>query len=205
MEAVARPEDIRGFGRAVRLASPHKFRSHTTREQTVADPDVLRILERNRLVSIAGWIAALVLLVWFREWAGSTIGLAMIELPSGFAGWLALVGAMLLLFMGTFAFMRLGQIALRALFGEDDPAEWPREGVDWGQQTVTLDRDGLSVALLYARREYPWESLAELTEDDVFIVSRRQGERVVIPKDPADEDELRERLFRGITLATPLR
>lgn len=194
---------ITGFGRAVRLATPHRFKSFTTRAQT-ADPAYLRARSRNRILSIIAWIAVLAVVVWFRQWMGSTIAAAMISPIDSLGEIVSLLGATLLLFLGAFAFMRLGQIALRALLDEDDPAEWPREGVDWGEQTVIVGRDGIAVAMRLARREYPWESLALLTEADVFTLDRRQGDRIVIPKDPEDEDELRERLMRGIGLAKPL-
>lgn len=204
-EPAATPGAVRGFGRAVRLASPHAFHSAITREQAMTDPGYLKTLRRRRILSVLGWIALLALFVWLRGWAGERIAAAFAGNPAGPIGWLELAGAVLLLFLGAFAFMRLGQIALRAMLDADDPSEWPREGVDWGQQTVTLDRDSVSVGLRYVRRSYPWESLAELTEDDVFVLERRHGDRIVIPKDPADEEELRERLLRGIMLAEPLR
>lgn len=198
------PHYVKGFGRAVRLATAHRFHSTTTREQ-VAGPDYLAKRKRAHIASLVLWVAVLGLMVWFRGWIGGQIAAAMVEPLSGILQAVKLGGAILALFLGAFAFMRLGEAALRALFDEDDPMEWPREGVDWGRQTVILDRDTIAVDLRLVRRDYPWTSLAMLHEDEVFVVERRQGDRIVIPKDPSDEDELSDRLLRGITLAEPLR
>lgn len=196
-------EQSKGFGKAVRLAAPHRFRSETTRLQA-GDPAVVVKRRRLRTASLVGHGAALLAFVALSGWVGRTIGAALSKPIGGGMQVLELFGAILLLFLGAFAFMRLAQASMRALFDTEDITEWPREGVDWGRQTVVLDRDGIAIALQYVRRAYPWDTMAQLTEDDVFVIDRKQGNQIVIPKDPVDEDDLRDRLFRGITLSKPV-
>ena len=190
----------KSFGKAVRLASVHRFKSETSRVEA-GDQAYVVGRRRMRIASFIGHAIAVVVFVGLSGWVGKTIGAALIAPLGGVTQAASLFGAVLLTFMGAFGFMRLGQAAVRALFDEDDISEWPRKGVDWGRQTVVLDRDGIAMAMRFVRRGYPWDTLAQLTEDDVFIIDRKQGAQIVIPKDSADEDDMRERLFRGLTLS----
>lgn len=194
---------VRGFGKAVRLASPHSFRSHTTRNQA-GDAEAIEKAARLRKLSLAGHGVALLSFAVLSGWCLRQIGAAVTAVPATALGFASLFGAVLLTFLGAFAFMRLAQSAGRALLGEDDPMIWPRRDVDWGKQSVTLDRDGIAIATRLVRRGFDWDTMAELTEDDIFVIERKRGPRVIIPKDPADEDELRERLVRGISLSRPV-
>ena len=197
------PDDAKGFGKAVRLASTHGFESHITRFQA---GDLFEAMERARVRKISLFMhgAALLAFVMLSSWCGQVIGTAIVKPLGGFGALLELFGAVMLAFLGVFAFMRLTQAALRALFDVEDDMEWPRLNVDWGKQAVVLDRDGLAIANRLVRRTYRWDSMAELIEDDVFVVRRKHGSEIVIPKDPNDEDELRNRLMRGITMAQPV-
>ena len=201
------PTESAGFGRAVRLAMAHSFDSFLTREQAAYGTADLKRDARLRGALGVAWAVPVLALWLLGGAAGARIGAALAGDVPGFGGLLMLLGSLLLVFLGAYGFMRLAQLALHALLDTDDPFDWPREGVDWGRQSVTLDRDGIAVAMRHVRRAYGWEDLAELTEDDVFVLRRRGGGVVVVPKDPDPEtdDDMRERLFRGITLARPVR
>lgn len=192
------------FGKAVRLSSPHSFHSHTTRLQA-GDPGYVIQKRRERVFSLALHVIALLSFVLLSRWCSGVIAQAIAEPLSGFAQAVELLAAILMTFIGSFAFMRLAQAAIRAIFRSDETIEWPRRDVDWGKQAVVLDRDGIAIANRLARRTYVWNSMAQMTEDDVFVVTRKQGAKIIIPKDPEDEDELREHLMYGLSLSSPLR
>lgn len=194
----------KGFGKAVRLASAHSFRSETTRMQA-GDPAYVRERKQARIISHILHAIALIAFVILSSWCAKTIAQGIVAPLSSALQAIELFAAILLTFLGAFAFMRLAQAIVRALFRVDDIMEWPRRDVDWGKQTVVLDRDAIAIATRFVRRTYPWDTMAQLTEDDVFIIDRKVGTEIVIPKDPADEDEIRERLMRGITLSNPVR
>lgn len=196
-------EPSKGFGKAVRLAAAHRFQSETTRMQA-GDSAFVAGRRRRRIASLIGHGICVLAFVALSGWVGKTIGTALIAPIGSLLQIVSLFGAILLAFVGAFGFMRLGQAAVRALFDADDISEWPRQGVDWGRQSVVLDRDGIAMAMRYVRRGYPWDTLAQLTEDDVFVIDRKQGAQIVIPKDASDEDDMRERLFRGLTLSRPV-
>jgi len=197
------PDDIKGFGKAVRISAAHTFASYTTRLQA-GDPDYVIAQARIKAISLAAHGIILLAFVLLSGWCGHVIGMA-IMVPLGSVAQVAeLFFAVLLSFLGAFAFMRLGQTALRALFDIDEVMEWPRQDIDWGKQAFVLDRDGIAVAHRLVRRTYRWDSMAELTEDDVFVIQRKSGSEIIIPKNPTDEDDLRERLMRGITLSDPV-
>ena len=198
------PEDARAFGKAVRLASTHGFASHITRFQA---GDLTEALERERVRKISLVLHGIALLTFMllSSWCGQVIGMALVQPLGSFAAAFELFVAILVAFLGVFAFMRLTQAALRALFDVEDVMEWPRKDVDWGKQAVVLDKDGIAIANRLVRRTYRWNSMAELIEDEVFVVRRKYGSEIVIPKDPNDEDELRARLLRGITQSNPIR
>jgi len=153
------PDDARGFGKAVRLAATHGFESQITRFQA---GDLAEAMERSRVrrISLVLHGIALLIFVMLSSWCGHAIGTAIITPLSGLTAAFELFAAILITFLGMFAFMRLAQAALRALFD---------------------------------------------FEDDVFVIRRKHGSEIVIPKDPDDEDELRNRLMRGITLSKPVR
>jgi len=197
------PDDIKGFGKAVRLSSTHAFASYTTRLQA-GDPAYAIAQERLKKISLAAHGVMLLAFVLLSGWCGQTIGLAIVAPLGSFAQAAELFLSILITFLGAFAFMRLGQIGIRALLDRDDVMEWPRRDVDWGKQAFVFDRDGVAIAHRLVRRTYRWDSMAELTEDDVFVVQRKNGSEFIIPKVPADEDEMRERLLRGITLSKPV-
>lgn len=197
------PDDVRGFGKAVRLAAPHSFSSNTTRLQA-GDPAYVIERARARVISLILHVVALLAFVLVSGWIGRVLATAMFTPLVSFAQTAELFIAVLSAFLGVFAFMRLAQAAIRALFDVDELMEWPRQDVDWGKQAVVLDRDGIAIATRLARRTYLWDTMAQLTEDDVFVIDRKQGAEIVIPKDPADEDELRDRLMRGISLSRPV-
>lgn len=197
------PKPSRGFGKAVRMASPHSFKSHLSKFQA-GNAKAIKRAGHLRMLSLVGHALALVAFVALSGWCLKQIAAGMVAVPDTAAQFATLFGALLLTFLAAFAFIRLGQALGRALLGNDDPMVWPRKDVDWGKQAVILDRDGIAIATRLMRRGFEWDTMARLTEDDVFIVERKRGPRVVIPKDPADEDELRERLMRGITLSRPV-
>jgi len=197
------PDDLRGFGKAVRLAAPHSFSSHTTRLQA-GDPAYVIERSRARIISLILHVVALLVFVLVSGWCGRVIATAIFASLGSFAQAVELFAAILIAFLGVFAFMRLAQAAIRALFDVDELMEWPRQDVDWGKQAVVLDRDGIAIATRLARRTYPWDTMAQFNEGDVFVIDRKQGAEIVIPKDPADEDELRDRLVRGISLSRPV-
>ena len=197
------PNEIKGFGRAVRLASPSRFEGEVPRE-AVAEPPEHRWMAWVDRASLIGHGLALLTGVALRGWIGATIGGAMADGLNGWGELFALPLALLVLFLAAYATMRLAERALRLLLDQDDPAAWPREGVDWGGQAVTLDRDGAKVETAWATRTIPFATMTELLEEDeVFIIRRERVRDIVIPKDEADEDDMRERLMRGITLARP--
>ena len=198
-----RPRASHGFGRAVRLASPHSFRSQLTRLQA-GDADAVRRAERVRKLSLVGHGIALVAFIFLSGWCLRQISAGLVAVPDTAVQFASLFGALLLTFLAAFAVMRLGQALGHALLGVEDAMVWPRKDVDWGKQAVILDRDGIAIATRLMRRGFDWDTMARLTEDDVFVIERKRGARIVIPKDPADEDELRERLMRGITLSRPI-
>ena len=201
--STSNPDDVRGFGKAVRLAVPLSFSSHTTRLQA-GDPAYVVERGRVRLISLLLHGIALLAFVLVSGWCGRVIAARIFSPMSSFSQAVELFAAILITFLGVFAFMRLAQAAIHALFDEDELMEWPRKDVDWGKQAVVLNRDGVAVATRLARRTYPWDTMAELAEDDVFVITRKQGAEIVIPKDPSDEDALRDRLMRGITLSKPV-
>lgn len=181
----------------------HKFHSHTTRLQA-GDPGY--VIEKNRVsrLSLALHVIALLCFILMSGWCRRVIGTAIAEPLGSVAQAGELLAAILLAFVGAFAFMRLAQKALSVIFKADHTIEWPREDIDWGRQAVVLDRKGLAIANRLARRRYTWNSMAEMTESDVFVVKRKRGAEIVIPKDPADEDDLRQWLMRGISLSDPV-
>jgi len=192
------------FGKAVRLSTPHSYHSHTSRLQA-GDPGYVIHKRRERMFSLALHAIALLCFVILSRWCSSVIAKAIAEPLASFGQAFELFAAILLMFLGSFAFMRLAQAAIRAILRSDETIEWPRKDVDWGKQAVVLDRDGLAIANRLARRTYVWDSMAQMTEDDVFVVTRKQGAKIIIPKDPEDEDELREHLMFGMALSSPLR
>lgn len=201
MSDIRRPER---FGKAVRLSTPHNYHSHTSRLQA-GDARYVIQKRQERVFSLALHGIALVAFILLSRWCGRVIADAIAAPLTGFAQAAELFAAILMAFLGSYAFMRLAQAGLRALFRSDETIEWPRKDVDWGKQAVVLDRDGIAIANRLARRTYVWNSMAQMTEDDVFVVTRKQGSKIVIPKDPADEDELREHLMYGLSLSSPMR
>jgi len=148
---------------------------------------------------------ALLSFILLSRWCSGVIAKAIAAPLTGFAQAAELFAAILMMFIGIYAFMRLAQAAMRVIFRSDETIEWPRRDVDWGKQAVVLDQDGIAIANRLARRTYVWDSMAQMTEDDVFVVTRKQGSKIVIPKDPNDEDELRKHLMHGLSLSSPLR
>lgn len=196
-------EDIKGFGKAVRLATAYSFRSHTTRLQA-GDPAYVMERKRARIISLILHGIALLSFILLSEWCARVVSSAISAPLSGIAQAVELFAAILFAFMGAFALMRLALAAIHAVFGVDEIMEWPRRDVDWGKQTVVLDRDGIAIATRFVRRTYPWDTMAQLTEDDVFVIDRKQGAEIVIPKDSSNEDDVRDRLLRGISLSRPV-
>ena len=192
------------FGKSVRLSAPHSFHSHTSRLQA-GDPGYVIQKRRERVFSLALHCIALLVFVLLSRWCSSVIAQAIAAPLASFGQAAELFAAILMTFMGSFAFMRLAQAAIRAILRSDETIEWPRKDVDWGKQAVVLDRDGIAIANRLARRTYVWNSMAQMTEDDVFVVTRKQGAKIVIPKNPEDEDELREHLMYGLAMSSPLR
>lgn len=191
-------------GKADRLSTTLSFHSHTSRLQA-GDPGYVIQKRRERLFSLALHCIALLAFVLLSRWCSGVIaeGVAAPIKSFGQAG--ELFAAILMTFLGSFAFMRLAQAAVRAIFRSDETIEWPRRDVDWGKQAIVLDPSGIAIANRLARRTYVWDSMAQMTEDDVIVVTRKQGNKIVIPKDPNDEDELRKHLMYGLSLASPLR
>lgn len=194
------PDEAIGFKKAVRRPAAHTFASHTSRLQA-GDPDYVVGRSQIRTLSLGAYCAVLFVFAWLNDWCGRVIGLAIIVPLEGISGVAALFGAVLLSFLAAFAFLRLCQAALGALLDTGNGMEWPRHDVDWGKQAFILDREGIAIAHRLVRRTYRWDSMAELVEDDVFTIKRKKGSAVVIPKNPADEDSMRERLMRGISLS----
>lgn len=201
----ARPTDAtNSLGRAERLAAEHRFKADTTRLQA---GDALGAILRGRvyLVSLMSHAIAVAIFVLLSGWIGQSIGQAIVAPLSSFGQAFELFAALLISFMGIYGFMRLAQAAVRALFDADESDDWPRKGVDWGRQTVVVDSNGISLAMSQVRRRFWWNTMAQLSEDDVFVIDRKDGAQIVIPKDPADENELRQLLFKGITRSEPVR
>ncbi len=148
---------------------------------------------------------ALLSFVLLSSWCSGVIAKGIMVPMTGFAQAAELFAAILMTFMGSYAFMRLAQAVVRAIFRSDETIEWPRRDVDWGKQAVVLDDEGIAIANRLARRTYVWDSMAQMTEDEVFVVTRKQGSKIVIPKDPNDEDELRQHLMAGLGRSSPLR
>lgn len=188
---------------AVQHDESHSFHSHTSRLQA-GDPDYVVEKQRVSWLSLGLHAIALLSFILLSDWCRRVIGQAISAPLGSFGQAIELFFAVLMAFLGSFAFMRLAQAGLRAIFRADNTIEWPREDVDWGRQAVVLDSDGLAIANRLARRTYAWNSMAELNESDVFVVKRKQGAEIVIPKDPEDEDHLRQRLMRGISLSDPV-
>lgn len=201
-------KSIRKTGRGERpetpLSTSHSFHSHTSRLQA-GDPGYVIQKRRERIFSLALHGIALLSFVLLARWCSGVIAEAIAAPLTGLAQAAELFGAILMTFIGSFAFMRIAQAAVRAIFRSDETIEWPRRDVDWGKQAIVLNRDGIAIANRLARRTYVWDSMAQMTEDDVIVVTRRQGSKIVIPKDPEDEDELRKHLMYGLSLASPLR
>jgi len=197
----ARSEDR---GKVSPLSTPHSYYSHTTRLQA-GDPGYVIQKRRERVFSLALHCVALLSFVLLSRWCSGAIAGAIMKSPSGLEQVFELFGAVLMTFLGSFAFMRLAQAALRAVFRADEEIEWPRKDVDWGKQAIVLDQSGIAIANRLARRTYVWDSMAQMTEDDVFVFTRKQGSKIVIPKAPSEEDELRAHLMYGLSLSSPLR
>ena len=202
--SILSPEDAEGFGNAVRRAKRHGFVSHITRFQA-GDEAVALKRARVRKLSLIAYGIVLAGFVLLSPWCGQVIGSALVVPLDSLRAAGMLFAAILLTFLGIFAFMRLGQAAMHALFDVGEVLEWPRKDVDWGKQSVVLDEHGIAIANRFVRRTYHWDTMAELIETDVFVVRRKDGSEIVIPKDPDDEDDLRVRLMRGITSAEPVR
>lgn len=186
------------------LSSSLSFHSHTSRLQA-GDPGYVIQKRRERILSLSLHCIALIAFVLLSRWCSGVIAEGVAAPLKSFGQAAELFAAILMTFLGSFAFLRLVQAALRAIFRSDETIEWPRRDVDWGKQAVVLDRSGIAIANRLARRTYVWDSMAQMTEDEVFVVTRKQGAKIVIPKDPADEDELRQQLMYGLSLASPLR
>jgi hypothetical protein len=165
------------------------------------DPAYVRERRQARITSLILHAIALAAFVLLSSWCAKTIAEAIVAPLGSFVQAAELFAAILLTFLGAFAFMRLAQALIRALFRVDDIIEWPRRDVDWGKQKVVFDRDAIAIATRYVRRTYPWDTMAQVVEDDVFVIDRKAGSEIVIPKDAAHEDEIRDRLMRGITLS----
>ncbi len=194
------PDDAKGFKKAVRRSAAHTFASHTSRLQA-GDPDYVVGRSQIRTFSLGAYCSVLFIFALLNDWCGRVIGLAIVAPLEGVSGAAALFGAIFLSFLAAFAFLRLSQAAIGALFDNSNAIEWPRQDVDWGKQAFVLDQDGIAIAHRLVRRTYRWDSMSELVEDDVFTIKRKKGSPVVIPKNPADEDSMRERLMRGISLS----
>ena len=132
-------QPAKGFGKAVRLASTKSFRSQTTRMQA-GDPAYVRERRQARITSLVLHAIALAAFVLLSSWCAKTIAEAIVAPLGSFVQAAELFAAILLTFLGAFAFMRLAQALIRALFRVDDIIEWPRRDVDWGKQKVVFDR-----------------------------------------------------------------
>lgn len=192
-----------GFGKAVRLTRRHGFRAFVERVQA-GDEGEIRRRARYRRLSLAGHAGAVLLALVLGGWCMGQVQASFASSPASAADLLSRIGAFLLIFMAVFGIVRLVPAAYHLGFGEDEPLAWPRRNVDWGSQKVVMDRDGIGIESPLVRRSFPWDTMAELSEDETFIIERKDGKRIVIPKEAGHADDMRDRLMRGITLSPPV-
>lgn len=187
-----------------RFMETSSFHSHTTRLQA-GEPAYVVQKQKERVFSLALHGVALLSFLLLSRWCLGAIAQAVSGPLQGFSHIVELFAAILITFLGFYAALRLVQAVIRAIFKSHEKIEWPRKDVDWGKQAVVLNADGIAIANRLARRTYVWDSMAEFTESDVFVVTRKQGRKIVIPKHSENDDELRSQLMHGLSLSSPLR